>query len=174
VAALFTAARRWFAARVRARGPGLEEATRAHREAALVVLRQEAADVIASGAAELVIDDEPDDFYSDPTYRLVPRNSKASPVEVHASWSGTYMHVGHHQSLHELWQPDVEQRCSELRECVAAVIAGRYEERREAWKAGTRLTMTFNGPTRPVVVRHHSGTRSDDEPPFGTTAYELY
>ena len=171
---MFTAARRWLAARARARDAAREETTRDHREAALAVLRQEAADVIAGGAAELVVDDEPDDFYGDPTYRLVPRNPNASPLEVHADWSGTYVHVGHHQSLHELWQPDVEQRRSELRECVAAVIAGRYEEHREASKGGTRLTMTFQGPTRPVVVQHHSRTRFEDEPPHGTTTYEPY
>jgi hypothetical protein len=174
VEALFTAARRWLAARTRARDAAREQATRAHRDAALAVLRQEAADVIARGAAQLVVDQEPDEFYGDPTYRLVPRNPRSSPVEVHADWSGTYVHVGHHQSLHELWRPDVEERGSELRECVAAVIGGRYEEHREAWKGGTRLTMTFHGPTRPVVVRHHSGTRFDDEPPFGTTPYEPY
>jgi len=174
VAALLEAARRWVAARTRARDAARAEATRAHREEALAVLREEAADVIAQGAAELVIDDQPDDFYGDPTYRLVPREPRSASVEIHANWSGTYVHVGHHRSLHELWQPDVEQRRHELRECVAAVIAGRYEEHREPWKGGTRLTMTFRGPTRPVVVKHHSGTRFDDEPPFGTTTYEPY
>ena len=137
-------------------------------------MREEADDVIARGAAELVINDEPDPFYGVPTYRLLPRNPNSSPVEIRADWSGTYLHVGHHQSLHEIWQPDVEQRRCELRECVAAVIAGRYQERREPWKAGTRLTMTFDGPTRPVVVKHHSGIRLDDEPPFGTTTYAPY
>jgi hypothetical protein len=114
----------------------------------------------------LIVDDEPDEFYGDPTYRLVPRNPKSSPVEVHAGGSGTYLHVGQNQSPHELWQPDVEQRRSELRECVAAVIAGRYEEHCEPWKGGTRLAMTFRGPTRPVVVKHDSGTRFDDETRF--------
>jgi hypothetical protein len=168
------AVRRWLAARRRERDAARAEASEAHRAAALGVLRQEAAEVIACGVAALIIDEEPDGFYGDPTYRLVPQNPKSSPVEVHADWSGTYLHVGRHQSLHELWQPDVEQRRRELRECVAAVISGRYEEQREPWKAGTRLTMTFHGPRPPVVVKHHSGTRYDDEPPFGTTSYAPY
>jgi hypothetical protein len=149
-------------------------ATAAHQRAALGVLREAGADPIARGHAELLVDEEPHEFYGTPTYRLVPRNRSASPVEVHADWNGTYLHVGHHHSLHELWQPDVEQRARELGDCVAAVIGGRYEEHREPWKAGTRLTMTFNAPGSPVVVQHHSGTRLSDEPPFGTTTYAAY
>jgi hypothetical protein len=172
--ALHEAVRGWLAGRTRRRDADRTLATEAHREAALAVLRQEAADVITRGAAELVVDEEPDAFYGGPTFRLVPHNPDASPLDVHADWSGTHLHVGHRRLLHELWQPDVERRRRELSECVAAVIAGRYEERPEPWKGATRLTMTFHGPTRRIVAQHHSVPGVDDEPIFRTMTYEPY
>jgi hypothetical protein len=164
----------WFATRTRKRDAARTDATEGHREAALAVLRQEAADAIARGVAELVVDEEPDEFYGGPTFRLVPRNPNASPLEVHADGSGIYLHAGRRGSLHELSQANVDQRHRELSECVAAVIGGRYEEQYEPWKGGTRLTMTFDGPTRRIVVRRHSGTRVDDEPTSSTVRYEPY
>jgi len=139
----------------------------------LEVLRNAAARPIERGAAELLIDDRPHDFYGVPTYRLVPRNPAASPVEVHADRSGTYLHVGHRRSLHELWQDDVEERRRHLHACVAAVVAGGYDETYEPWKKGSRLTMTFHTPAGPVEVLHH-GSRAGGDPSFGITHYEPY
>jgi len=139
----------------------------------LEVLREAAAGPIEREAAELLIDSTPDDFYGVPAYRLVPRNPCASPIEVHADRSATYIHVGHHRSLHELWQDDVEERRRQLHACVVAVIGGGYGETREPWKKGSRLTMTFRTSDGPVEVIHH-GSRLGDDLPLGTTTYEPY
>ena len=84
--------------------------------------------------------------------------------------------MGHDGAVIELWRRGLDKRTSDLRECVAAVVAGRCTERREQSSSGggERLTMTFGGPTREIVYRHFGLDRSDDDGPFGTTTYAPY
>jgi hypothetical protein len=146
-------------------------ATEAHRNAAADVIQEVAASALASGAATLSVGKDP--FYGDHVLRLVPSNARAAPVMLHADWSGTYLHVGHDECLHELWQPTVEERRRLLRACVVAVVAGRYDEVTECAQGHSKLTMTFRADDGDILVRHHS-TCDASEPPVERVTYEAY
>jgi len=146
-------------------------ATEAHRNAAADVIQEVAASALASGAAKLSAGEDP--YYGAHTFRLVPSNPRAAPVMLHADWSGTYLHVGRDECLHELWQPTVEERRRLLRACVAAVVAGRYDEVTESSQGRSKLTMTFHADDGDIVVRHHSSYDADD-PPVERVTYEAY
>ena len=103
-------------------------AARTRQHAAVQALREGAAEALARGDVDLVVDETPDELYELPTYRLVPHDPCAAPIEVHADSAGIYVRVGPHGSLHEIFAPEVGAAGRQLRECVAAIVAGGYEE----------------------------------------------
>jgi hypothetical protein len=99
-----------------------EAALHAAVQRALAVVREVAGDLLAAGQAQLDVED-------DYQIKLTPTKPAACPVVIRVSDLDIWLELGPDQWSHELWQPDEDERLRQLRLCLSAVIAGRYEER---------------------------------------------
>ena len=122
-----------------------------HKQDALKVVYAVAGEALERGAATLETKWEEAPAGRFELYELWPKTPGACPVEI-AVWEHQielYLGEGH---LHELWQKDPAERLEELRRCLTAVVAGRYEEKVE--DEGRKFVGTFHTPDGPETFAH--------------------
>jgi hypothetical protein len=147
-----------------------EQAEARFAEETRSVFRETVAEVVAEGLARL---EEGEDWGGE-FVRLVPHNPRACEITAYLNYPT--LCLGREQNCTELFGPE-EERLSELRQLVRAVIAGRYEWRhRQVWRLFwpgryTELVGTFHTDTGPWTF-----TRMGSEPPAAVahTTYEPY
>jgi hypothetical protein len=146
-----------------------------HQRVMRAVVDEVAAEVLASGAAELTVQLEDASGWTGPTLLLEPRNPAAARVELGASVEATFLIVGRRQLQQELWDLLPEARGRDLRNCLEAVIDGRVEATAESHWSGTRSTLRFDTSPDPVISRRYSIVIDEDEDePFWHESYEPY
>lgn len=135
---------------------------------ALQVVHDVAREAVRAGKATVEIDERTDG----PWIRLRPTNPAACPVDVFAADRHQIdLLVGRHGKLHELWEKDHATRLEQLRECLEAVVSGRYEELVERRATGRKFVGTFKTAHGSSTFVHYG---SDDYGPLGRTTYAPY
>ncbi len=127
-------------------------------------IEEVAREAIESGAANLFEIERQAPGFAGPGFRLEPSNPAACPVEVFPMEHQIDLLLGPEGHLHEIPDPDEVERLERVRECIEAVLAGRYDEqwrqvRRLRWfrrssRSLTQLVMTFRTARGAIVVTH--------------------
>jgi hypothetical protein len=163
---------RAYAARKAEKRAREEAGADAHRRAVLQVVEQVAADAVRAGKATVEVKEATPDHQL-PWIELRSTNPAACPVDVVADFHQIDLLLGHHGNLHELWEKDRAKRLDQLRECLEAVVSGRYEESVEERKYGRKFVGTFHAAQGPQTFIHYGGVDMDYGP-LGRTTYVPY
>lgn len=144
----------------------------AHRRAVLQVVHEVAGDAVNAGKATVEVKEATPEHQL-PWIELRSTNPAACPVDVVADYYQIDLLLGHHGNVHELWEKDHTKRLEQLRECLEAVVSGRYEESVEERKYGRKFVGTFHTAHGRETFIHFGGAGMDYGP-LGRTTYSPY
>ena len=131
------------------------------------ILEELAAPLVVAGRARLEV--RWDDDAGDEVLALIPADPAAAEVTVWPHGAGVHLRVGPSEHLHEIPAGGADWR-AELRDCVEAVIAGRYLEAIMPWPQGRELRMVFETPAGTRIVWHFG----DRYAPIGERRFATY
>jgi hypothetical protein len=153
-----------------------ELSTEAQQAAAFDVAREVARPALERGLATLEQVDPPPELGNPLWLALRPVNPAACPVEIAVDCRRIDLLVTEHGICHEIWDKDDERRLEELRECLQAVVAGRFEGNlkiRPRRLFSHKYVGTFHTASGDITVVHYSRGSLDYGPP-GRTVYQPY
>ncbi len=109
-------------------------------------------DLVADGRARLEI--RWDDVVGGEMLVLIPADPDAAPVAMSPHARGVDLWAGPDENLHEIAAGAGTDWRRQLRDCLEAVVAGRYAEAIMPWARGRELRMVFETPAETIIVWH--------------------
>lgn len=136
----------------------------------LQVVHEVASDAVDAGKAAIDVKEATSELQL-PWIELRSTNPAACPVGVVADYHQVDLRPRAPREPPRLWEKDHTKRLEQLRQCLEAVVSGRYEESVERWRYGQRFVGTFHTPHGRETFIHFGGVGYG---PLGRTTYLPY
>jgi hypothetical protein len=135
---------------------------------ALKVVREVAREAVDAGRAQITV--EHDDSFAGTLTSLMPTNARACAVSLAADYPRQIvMFLGPEPTTatYEFWREDWHENLRQLRERLAAIVAGRYEQtietgKRNSIKVTGRFHLADGEETHSHVTRASSAVKADE------------